>query len=144
VAYSSLKPSLVKFSGMISRYLATENEWEKGYCPVCGSMPELSILEENGKRSFLCGFCGHQWQSKRVYCPFCENTDHDTLRYYEIEDEEEYRVDVCDKCHRYIKTVDMRKLSRPVYLPLESISTPYIDVRFREMGYSPGNTAADR
>ena len=97
-------------------------------------MPELSVFEDNGKRSLLCGFCGHRWQSKRVFCSFCENTDHETLRYYEIEDEEEYRVEVCDKCNSYIKTVDIKKLSRPVYLPLESISTPYIDVKFRGDG----------
>ena len=129
-----MKPSLVMFSEMVSGYLDRELEWDKGYCPVCGSMPELSVFEDNGKRSLLCGFCGHRWPSKRVYCSFCENTDHETLRYYEIEDEEEYRVDVCDKCKRYIKTVDIKKTIRPVYLPLENISTPYIDLKFKEMG----------
>ncbi|MBP7734378.1 MAG: formate dehydrogenase accessory protein FdhE [Spirochaetes bacterium] len=144
VVYNSLKPSLVEFAGMMSRYLNTDNEWDRGYCPVCGSMPELSIFEENGKRSLLCGFCGHRWNSKRVFCPFCENTDHETLRYFEIEDEEEYRVEVCDKCKRFIKTVNTQKLSRPVYLPLECIATPYIDVRFDEMGYRNGNVSVDR
>ncbi len=144
VVYNSLKPSLVKFSEMVSGYLDREQEWDKGYCPVCGSRPELSIFEENGKRSLLCGFCGHRWRSKRIYCPFCENTDHETLRYYEIEDEEEYRVDACDMCKGYIKTVDVKKLSRPLYLPLESISTPYIDVKFREMGYRGSGAIQDR
>lgn len=139
VIYNSMKPSIAMFSRMISRYLDRETEWDRGYCPVCGSMPELSVFEEAGKRSLVCGFCGHRWPSKRVYCSFCENTDHETLRYFEIEDEEEYRVDVCDKCKRYIKTVDVKKTSRSLYLPLEKISTPYIDVKFREMGYIPGN-----
>ncbi len=144
VAYNSMKPSLVMFSEMVSSYLDRENEWEKGYCPVCGSMPELSVFDVNGKRSFVCSFCAHEWPSRRVYCSFCENTDHDTLRYYEIEDEEEYRVDVCDRCKRYIKTVDINKTSRPLYLPLEKISTPYIDLKFKEMGYIPGNIPVAR
>jgi len=137
--YNSLKPSLTMFSDSISALLDKEKEWNKGYCPVCGSMPELSTFEENGKRFLTCGFCTHKWESKRIYCPFCENTDHETLQYFEIEGEEEYRVDVCDKCQKYIKTVDIKKTSRTVYLPLENQSTPYIDLRFSEMGYKQGN-----
>lgn len=139
VTYNSVKPSLCVFSQMISRYLDEEKEWDKGYCPICGSMPELSVFGDNGKRSLICGFCNHTWQSRRIYCPFCENADHETLHYYDIEDEEEYRVDVCDKCNRYIKTIDLKKVSRSVYLPLENISTPYVNAKFEEMGFSPGN-----
>ncbi len=143
ILFNSVKPFLAGFSRALSSYLDAEGEWEKGYCPVCGSMPELSVLSENGKRSMLCGYCSHKWFSKRVFCPFCENDDHGTLKYFEIEGEEEYRVDVCEKCGSYIKTVDTRKLSRPVYLPLESAATPYIDVKFQEMGYRPGSAASD-
>lgn len=141
--YNSLKPSLNMFSRALSGSLDEEKEWGQGFCPVCGSMPELSVFEENGKRSLLCGFCGYQWLSKRIYCPFCGNTDHETLQYFEIEGEEEYRVDVCEKCCRYIKTLDMKKTSRLVYLPLEIVSTPYIDVRFKEMGYKAGNAVIE-
>jgi FdhE protein len=144
VIYNCIKPSLAIFSEMISNYLDKEIEWDRGYCPVCGSMAELSVFEDNGKRSLLCGFCGHKWPTKRVHCSYCENSDHETLHYFEIEDEEEYRVDVCDRCNKYIKTVDIKKTSRPVYLPLESISTPYIDIKLKEMGYKPGNITVDQ
>ncbi|HNX25308.1 MAG TPA: formate dehydrogenase accessory protein FdhE [Spirochaetota bacterium] len=141
--YNSLKPSLSLFSEKISVYLNKEKEWDKGYCPVCGSMPELSTFEENGKRFLICGFCAHKWTSKRIYCPFCENNDHETIQYFEIEGEEEYRVDACDKCKTYIKTVDIKKTSRLIYLPLENQSTPYINLKFEEMGYKSGNTGQD-
>ncbi|HRX46088.1 MAG TPA: formate dehydrogenase accessory protein FdhE [Spirochaetota bacterium] len=137
--YNALQPSLVSFSEMISVNLDSDNDWEKGYCPVCGSMPELSLFEENGKRFLVCGFCGHKWGSKRIYCPFCENSNHETLQYYDIDSEEEYRVDVCEKCKKYIKTIDIKKTSRTVYPPLEIRSTPYIDVKLEEMGYKKGN-----
>ena len=139
IIYNSLKPSLVLFSGQLSTYLDKDAEWGKGYCPVCGSQPEISTFEENGKRFLTCGFCSHKWVSKRIYCPFCENTDHETLHYYDIDGEEEYRVDVCDKCKKYIKTIDIKKTSRLVYPPLESKATPYIDLKFEEMGFEPGN-----
>ncbi len=143
LVYSALQPSLVSFSEMISVNLDKDNEWDKGYCPVCGSMPELSLFEENGKRFLICGFCSHKWASKRMYCPFCENADHETLQYYSIDDEEEYRVDVCEKCKKYIKTIDIKKTTRTIYAPLEIRSTPYIDIKFEEMGYKKGNTGID-
>jgi len=138
ILYNSIKPSVHVFSRSLSGFLDTETECERGCCPVCGSMPELSVFGENGRRSLVCGFCGHQWPSKRVFCVFCGNADHETLRYYQIDNEEEYRVDVCEKCKRYIKTVDVKKTTRPIYLPLENASTPYIDMKFREMGYAAG------
>lgn len=139
LAYNALQPSLSSFSEMISESLDKDSEWDKGYCPVCGSMPELSLFEENGKRFLICGFCNHKWASKRMYCPFCENTDHETLRYYSIDNEEEYRVDVCDKCKKYIKTVDVKKTARTIYPPLEIRSTPYINLKFEKMGFTAGN-----
>jgi FdhE protein len=143
LVFNALQPSLVSFSEMVSVNLEKDNEWEKGYCPVCGSMPELSLFEENGKRFLICGFCSHKWASKRMYCPFCENADHETLQYYSIDNEEEYRVDVCDKCKKYIKTIDIKKTTRTIYAPLEIRSTPYIDIKFEEMGYKKGNTGID-
>ncbi len=139
IVYNSLKPSLELFSRMVAAIPKCERFWTRGCCPVCGSMPGLSMFGENGKRSLSCGFCSHEWDSKRMFCPYCENTDHEALHYYDIDGEEEYRVDLCDKCKSFIKTIDLRKTSRPIYLPLEVHSTPYIDQRFREMGYKPGN-----
>jgi FdhE protein len=139
IVCNTLQPSLVSFSEKISRNLDKEIEWDRGYCPICGSMPGLSFFEENGKRFLMCGFCNHKWPSKRIYCPFCENSDHETLQYFEIDGEEEYRVDVCDKCKKYIKTIDTKKTSRTVYPPLEIHSTPYLDVKFIEMGYKHGS-----
>lgn len=139
VVYNALLPSLTSFSEMISENLGKDTDWDKGYCPVCGSMPALSLFEENGKRFLICGFCGHKWGSKRMYCPYCENDDHETLRYYSIDNEEEYRVDVCDKCKKYIKAVDIKKTARTIYPPLEIRSTPYIDLKFEKMGLKAGN-----
>jgi len=139
ITYNSLKPSLSAFSQMVSDYLNKDKSWDKGYCPVCGSAPEISVFEENGKRFLLCGFCTHKWESKRIYCPFCENTDHESIHYFEMEDEEEYRVDVCDRCKKYIKTIDINKTSRTIYLPLENQSTPYIDLKFEQMGFKSGS-----
>ncbi len=138
IVYSSVKPSLARCAKQLSSYLDKNQPWEKGYCPICGSLPAISIFEENGKRFFCCSFCWHKWATKRIFCPFCDNTDHNALHYFEIESEEEHRLDVCDKCGKYIKTVDTRKTDREIYPPLEYISTPHLDIKAAETGFKSG------
>ena len=79
-------------------------DWTKGYCPMCGSLPFLSLMkEETGKRYLLCSYCGYQWRINRLICPFCNNNDHESLHYFYGEGEESFRIDLCDQCHQYIK-----------------------------------------
>ncbi len=138
IIYNSLKPSLSAFAGQVSSNLDKKKKWGKGYCPMCGSPAILSVFENDGKRFLHCSFCWHKWASERIYCPYCENTDHETLHYYDFENEEEHRADVCDKCKKYIKTVDTRKLDRLMYPPLEHVATAHIDIKIQEMGYASG------
>jgi len=107
----------------------------KGDCPLCGSPPTLSLLkEETGKRFLFCPHCSYQWQVDRLACPFCSNYDHETLRYLYAEDEEAYRIDLCEKCHQYIKTIDLRKMD--VLDPfLEDIATLHLDVLASQKGF---------
>lgn len=127
-SYHSIRPSLLKCAEQVSAYLKKDRSWEKGYCPICGNEPVLSLLKGHGERFMVCGFCWHEWQSKRIFCPFCENSDSKTLSYFSVSGEEEYRVSMCDRCKRHIKTSDMRTLSRPVYPPLEHIATIHLDM----------------
>jgi len=109
--------------------------WLKGHCPICGSFPSLSLLrEETGKRYLLCSFCGYQWRIDRLICPFCSNKEQESLRYLYAEGEEAYRIDLCEKCHQYIKTIDLRKLeeSDPC---LEDLATLHLDILVSKKGY---------
>jgi len=107
----------------------------RGYCPICGSPPQISELKDEGKRFFLCSFCRFQWPSERLKCPFCETTEHEKLQYLYEEGREAYRVDICDNCKQYIKTVDSRKLDYEPDLPLEDIITIHLDILASEKGY---------
>ena len=45
-------------------------QWAKGYCPICGSWPELSFLEgKEGFRWLRCSLCGHEWKYLRNTMP---------------------------------------------------------------------------
>jgi FdhE protein len=132
--HSSAKPSIEAVMEKLRSELDPER-WLKGYCPVCGSLPFLSLLkEEVGKRFLLCSHCGYEWRVDRVFCPFCSNKDQQSLHYLFAEGEEAYRIDLCEKCHQYIKTVDYRKLeeSDPV---LEDLATLHLDILASEKGF---------
>ena len=138
ITYNSLKPSLSLCADQLATYLSKDEPWLKGYCPICGSPPILSILGEEGARRLICSFCWHEWAAKRVFCPFCENRDNTTQQYFYSDEEIEFRVDVCDNCKKYLKTLDARKADRLIYPPLEQISTLHLDLKAKEMGFESG------
>ena len=138
ITYNSIKPSLTACADQLSAYLSKNEPWLKGYCPICGSAPILSMLEGEGARSLICSFCWHEWSVKRGFCPFCENRNNKTQQYFYNEEEEEYRVDLCDNCKKYLKAIDARKADLLIYPPLEQISTLHLDIKAKEMGFESG------
>ena len=138
ITYHSIKPSICTGSTQISAYLKKDEPWLKGYCPICGSAPILSILEGEGARSLICSFCWHRWSAKRVYCPVCDNADDKSLQYIYNEEEKGLRADLCKKCKKYLKTIDTRQADHLIYPPLEQVATLHLDIKAREEGYEPG------
>ena len=140
MAHGSIRPSLSLCAEQLATYIDNKGTpWEKGYCPVCGCPPAISILRGEGERFLFCSFCDHEWHSQRIYCPFCENKDQKTLHYFFSKEEEEYRVDVCDQCKKYIKTVDTRKIKRPVYPFVEEVTTLHLDITAQNQGLQSGH-----
>jgi FdhE protein len=131
---SSTKPSIEAGMEQLRSEIDPET-WLKGYCPMCGSLPSLSLLtDEVGKRYLLCSYCGYQWRMDRIFCPFCDNKDQETLHYLFAEGEEAYRIDLCEECHQYIKTIDYRKLEEPDVV-LEDLATLHLDILATQKGY---------
>jgi FdhE protein len=138
VIYSSIKPSLSVCAEQLAAYLKEPDHWQKGYCPICGNPPGLSMLDGEGKRFLICSFCWHQWSTKRMNCPFCDTLNSKILDYFFSEEEQEYRVYTCKSCKNYLKTVDTRKADRVIYPPLEQVSTLHLDLKANEMGFNTG------
>jgi len=131
---NSTKPSIEASRTTVQDQVEAET-WLKGYCPVCGSLPFLSLLkEETGKRFLVCSFCSHEWRAERISCPFCENKEPGSLQFFQAEGEELYRIDLCEKCHQYIKTIDARVIE--VLDPsLEDLATLHLDLVASKKGY---------
>jgi FdhE protein len=131
---NSLRPSIEVGMEQLRSELDPET-WLKGYCPVCGSLPSLSLLRgEEGKRYLICSYCGYQWRIDRIFCPFCNNQEQGSLQYFCGEGEEAYRIDLCDKCRQYIKTIDYRNLEESDPF-LEDLATLHLDILASQKGY---------
>jgi FdhE protein len=140
LAYSSMRPSLaLRAEQIAAAHLDGEERWQRGYCPVCGSLPGLSVLRDEGARSFVCSFCSHEWKTMRIYCPFCDNSDQKTLNFFFSKEEKGYRVDVCEQCKKYVKTVDTREIKHPFYPLVEQVSTLHLDFLAQKQGLESGN-----
>ena len=133
----SLRPELESIAEKYGEIVKKSN-WSEGYCPVCGKEPKIGEIrgEEEGKRYLFCHQCGFKWYFHRIKCPFCGNEEQHSLAYFEVEGEERYRVDVCTKCRRYIKTVELPKSSEEPNLDVEDIATLHLDMIAYDEGYN--------
>ncbi|MBN1135569.1 MAG: formate dehydrogenase accessory protein FdhE [Anaerolineae bacterium] len=105
--------------------------WAKGYCPVCGGQPNLALLEQSrGARQLVCSRCDAAWDYRRARCPFCGSEGKQI--YYPSQDGA-YRLYVCSGCRRYLKTVDLREIHRPVYPPVERLVLVGMDLAAQQV-----------
>jgi len=98
-------------------------------CPFCGGAPQLSILEsagdaDGGGRQLLCGTCFTVWPFRRVLCAQCGEEDEHRLSYYHSPAFDHLRVDACDTCRHYLKTVDLTRLGIAVPVVDEVAGAP--------------------
>ncbi len=132
----SLRPSLEFVTREYEERIRKAN-WNEGYCPVCGRMPKIGrLVDKEGKRHLFCSQCGFEWRFRRVKCPFCGNEEQQTLSYFTVEGDERYRVDVCDVCKHYIKTIDFREAGEEAVLDVEDLATLHLDMLAHEEGYN--------
>jgi FdhE protein len=106
-------------------------------CPVCGGRPQVAVLRpegEGGKRFLVCSFCNTEWEFRRILCAVCEETDHERLPRYCAEDISSVRVECCDTCKYYLKSVDMTTDGLAVPL-VDEVATASLDIWAGEHGY---------
>jgi len=119
---------------------ADTSEWLGPVCPFCGYYPDMAkiVADKENQRVLHCGFCENEWKYKRIACTVCENENSDSLGYLTTEDDSRYRVDFCDECKGYIKTIRIPKLVEESRydLTVENIITTYLDASAINLGYN--------
>lgn len=108
-------------------------------CPFCGGPPQVAALRsdsvDGGGRALVCGTCSTNWSVRRILCPQCGEEDERRLGYFEAADFPHVRVDACDTCRHYVKTVDLTKLGLAVPL-VDDVAAAALDIWAQERGYT--------
>jgi FdhE protein len=110
-------------------------------CPFCGGAPQLSILDpvtatsaDGSGRRLLCATCLTTWPFRRVLCAHCGEEDEHKLGYFHSPDYDHLRIDACESCRRYLKSVDLGRFGLAVPLVDEVAGAP-LDIWARDHGY---------
>ena len=107
-------------------------------CPSCGARPLLGVLRpegDGGKRSLVCSFCSREWEFRRILCPACGEEAEAKLPVYVAEQLPHIRVEACDTCKFYIRTVDLTKDGNAVPLVDDLAAIP-LTLWAHEHGYT--------
>lgn len=132
VARIVLQPYLMSRRGVAAERPPTR-------CPVCGARPLVSVLREDKaaetvRRTLICSLCSHEWDFARVLCPACEEEKPEKLPRYTAQEIPWMRVEACDTCGKYLKSVDLTLNWDADPVVDELASTP-LDIIAHEHGY---------
>ncbi len=115
---------------------------EERFCPECGGPPQVSVFVDSGEalvtgqRRLICARCASDWVYPRMTCVACGETESNKL--VVLADPQQLphlRVDACERCKRYIVSVDARLEGRAVPIVDELAAIP-LDIAAAERGFT--------
>ena len=107
-------------------------------CPFCRRKPGFGVLRplgEGAARSLVCSFCMAEWEFRRIVCPGCGEENDKKLVVFTAEEFPCIRMEGCDSCKTYLKTIDLTKDGHAEPVVDELASAP-LDLWARERGYA--------
>jgi FdhE protein len=124
-----------------AEYLAertnSSTEGSPPLCPFCGSKPQLAVLRPEGdgaKRFLLCSLCGTEWFFRRLLCPNCAEENKERLPVFSAAEFDYVRLDACDTCHTYIKSIDLTRNGKAVPV-VDELATLSLNMWAQEHNY---------
>ncbi len=114
------------------------DNWEKGYCPVCGTFPSIAMIKEKiAERWLHCSQCGYEWKFSRVLCPYCEDQAYEEMPFFFVESKDKECAYACDKCKRYLITLNRMSDLIVRDLDISAISLTHLDIIMQGNGFQP-------
>jgi formate dehydrogenase accessory protein FdhE len=110
-------------------------------CPFCGGQPQLTFRQakepasDGGGRNMLCATCLTVWPFRRVVCAHCGEERPAKLGFFHSPEYDHVRIEACDTCQHYIKSVDLMRFGLAVPLVDEVAAAP-LDLWAGEHGYT--------
>ena len=109
---------------------------DRARCPACGDCPVVGVLREEGhgaRRLLICALCLTEWDFSRVVCHACGEDKFDALAVYTAEQFAHVRIEACQSCRHYLKTIDCTKDGHAVPI-VDDVATVSLDLWAREQG----------
>jgi len=111
----------------------------EGTCPFCGGLPWVSarriMPESHGAQRLLhCALCAGQWDFPRIRCASCGEADPDLLPSFQDEKHPAARIEACDTCKRYVKSIDLSLDARPIP-EVDDLVSLALDLWAADQGY---------
>jgi FdhE protein len=107
-------------------------------CPRCNSLPLLGVLRpegDGGKRFLQCSFCSQEWEFRRILCAHCGEEQEQKLPVYVAEQFPHVRVECCDTCKHFVRTIDLTKDGHAVPL-VDDLAVIPLSLWAQENGYT--------
>jgi FdhE protein len=83
-----------------------------GHCPFCGGGPWVAVRRadaggDGARRLLGCSLCGREWPLGRILCPACDEGDPAKLPSFQSPGYPTVRIEACETCRRYVKSIDL-------------------------------------
>jgi len=132
-----LRPYVETLAGL---KVAPDRLHREGHCPFCGGRPIVSFRkadpESHGAARWLsCGLCATEWLFNRIRCPSCFEEDPAKLPAFQGGTFAGVRLEACETCRRYVKSIDLTLDMRPIP-EVDDLASIAMDLWALEQGFS--------
>jgi FdhE protein len=113
---------------------ARPHDWDRGYCPFCGSWP--AFIEAHGANHLLrCSYCALGWSLTSRRCAYCGNAGDDFLEAAPDIDQKQQRLEMCGRCSGYTKVIAVEDPTPFPLLAIADLATMSLDQGAMDRGY---------
>lgn len=110
-----------------------------GACTRCGGPPWIAYRrsgsgDEAPQRLLGCAVCGSERHLDRIACAACGQTEPSKLAVFQTERHKAARIEACDACQRYVKSIDLTLDGRAIP-EVDDLCSLSLDLWAAEQGY---------
>src|SRR5262249_37850556 len=92
--------------------IAPDRLHRPGLCPCCAGSPWIAARRAasgagGAQRLLGCALCGGEWPFNRIRCPACLEEDPLRLPSFQSEAHPAVRIEACETCRRFVKSIDV-------------------------------------
>jgi len=102
-----LRPYCATLTGLD---LAPQRPRPRSGCPACGGAASVAARRpdtDSARRFLCCALCGGEWPVNRIRCPACGEEDPYKLPTFQSDLHPTARIEGCETCRGYVKSLDL-------------------------------------